>query len=137
MTADELIDYLTMLSWSALCGIVEVNGSPGAVPSEPAPVAHPSCLTERMSEPLDLPSLWSHEPHEHLKFRPGDLVADIDADATPVSAATSKMRRPCRRSAMSASPSCRRSSTRTAAPVITDRCCSCCRGWTPPARAAS
>ncbi|UXA18629.1 TetR/AcrR family transcriptional regulator [Mycobacterium sp. SMC-4] len=27
MTADELIDYLTMLSWSALCGIVEVNGS--------------------------------------------------------------------------------------------------------------
>ncbi|WP_183466719.1 TetR/AcrR family transcriptional regulator [Mycolicibacterium iranicum] len=27
MTSDELIDYLTMLSWSALCGIVEVNGS--------------------------------------------------------------------------------------------------------------
>ncbi|MGP4057657.1 TetR/AcrR family transcriptional regulator [Mycobacterium sp. 4D054] len=27
MTAEELIDYLTMLSWSALCGIVEVNGS--------------------------------------------------------------------------------------------------------------
>ena len=26
-TADDLIDYLTMLSWSALCGIVEVNGS--------------------------------------------------------------------------------------------------------------
>lgn len=36
-----------------------------------------------MSETLDLPSLWSHEPHEHLKFRPGDLVADIDAEATP------------------------------------------------------
>jgi AcrR family transcriptional regulator len=27
MSADELIDYLTMLSWNALCGIVEVNGS--------------------------------------------------------------------------------------------------------------
>lgn len=27
MSSDELIDYLTMLSWSALCGIVEVNGS--------------------------------------------------------------------------------------------------------------
>jgi AcrR family transcriptional regulator len=27
MTADELIDYLTMLSWSALCGIVEAAGS--------------------------------------------------------------------------------------------------------------
>lgn len=31
----------------------------------------------------DLPKLWSHEPHRHLQFRPGDLVADIDADATP------------------------------------------------------
>ena len=27
MSSDELIDYLTMLSWSALCGIVEVGGS--------------------------------------------------------------------------------------------------------------
>ena len=27
MTADELIDYLTMLCWNALCGIVEVGGS--------------------------------------------------------------------------------------------------------------
>jgi AcrR family transcriptional regulator len=27
MSADELIDYLTMLSWSALCGIVVVGGS--------------------------------------------------------------------------------------------------------------
>ena len=27
MTSDELIDYLTMLSWNALCGIVEVGGS--------------------------------------------------------------------------------------------------------------
>ncbi|MDT5073133.1 MAG: hypothetical protein QOH82_2453, partial [Mycobacterium sp.] len=27
MTADELIDYLTMLSWNALRGIVEANGS--------------------------------------------------------------------------------------------------------------
>ncbi len=27
MSSDELIDYLAMLSWSALCGIVEVGGS--------------------------------------------------------------------------------------------------------------
>lgn len=27
MSSDELIDYLTMLCWSALCGIVEVGGS--------------------------------------------------------------------------------------------------------------
>jgi AcrR family transcriptional regulator len=27
MTSDQLIDYLTMLSWNALCGIVEVDGS--------------------------------------------------------------------------------------------------------------
>jgi hypothetical protein len=27
MSADDLIDYLTMLSWSALRGIVEVGGS--------------------------------------------------------------------------------------------------------------
>ncbi|TFV54796.1 polyphosphate kinase 2 family protein [Mycobacterium sp. PS03-16] len=31
----------------------------------------------------DLPALWSHEPHEHLRFRPGDKVADIDTSATP------------------------------------------------------
>ncbi|AFM15400.1 polyphosphate:nucleotide phosphotransferase, PPK2 family [Mycolicibacterium chubuense NBB4] len=27
--------------------------------------------------------MWSHEPHEKLKFRLGDKVADIDVDATP------------------------------------------------------
>lgn len=37
MTADELIDYLTMLSWSALCGIVEVNGSLEAFRQSPHP----------------------------------------------------------------------------------------------------
>ncbi|WP_197378334.1 polyphosphate kinase 2 family protein [Mycolicibacterium mengxianglii] len=31
----------------------------------------------------DLPSLWTHEPHHILTFRPGDKVADIDAGATP------------------------------------------------------
>ncbi|MGZ8803218.1 MAG: PPK2 family polyphosphate kinase, partial [Mycobacterium sp.] len=36
-----------------------------------------------MTEPLDLPSLWTHEPHSHLMFRPGDKVGDIDSDATP------------------------------------------------------
>ncbi len=36
-----------------------------------------------MSELSDLPSLWSHEPHVELMFRPGDRVRDIDARATP------------------------------------------------------
>ncbi|MDX1871684.1 polyphosphate kinase 2 family protein [Mycolicibacterium sp. 120266] len=31
----------------------------------------------------DLPALWTHEPHTHLEFTPGDLVAAIDPDATP------------------------------------------------------
>lgn len=37
MTSDELIDYLTMLSWSALCGIVEVGGSLDKFRGEPHP----------------------------------------------------------------------------------------------------
>ena len=37
MTSAELIDYLTMLCWSALCGIVEVGGSLDAFRSEPHP----------------------------------------------------------------------------------------------------
>ncbi|MGE2729391.1 polyphosphate kinase 2 family protein [Mycolicibacterium vaccae] len=36
-----------------------------------------------MSEGLELPTQWTHEPHTELMFRPGDQVADIDADATP------------------------------------------------------
>lgn len=36
-----------------------------------------------MSELSDLPSLWTHEPHVELMFRPGDTIHDIDADATP------------------------------------------------------
>jgi PPK2 family polyphosphate:nucleotide phosphotransferase len=36
-----------------------------------------------MSRDIELPTLWSHEPHVHLRFRPGDKVADIDASATP------------------------------------------------------
>lgn len=46
MTADELIDYLTMLSWNALCGIVEVGGSLdkfNAMP-HPSPVLPPKLL---------------------------------------------------------------------------------------------
>lgn len=31
----------------------------------------------------DLPSLWTHEPHKHLEFKPGLRVSDIDPDATP------------------------------------------------------
>ena len=37
MTSDELIDYLTMLSWSALCGIVEVAGSLEKFRGQPHP----------------------------------------------------------------------------------------------------
>jgi hypothetical protein len=37
ISADELIDYLTMLSWNALCGIVEVDGSLEAFRSAPHP----------------------------------------------------------------------------------------------------
>lgn len=36
-----------------------------------------------MSDNPDLPALWSHSPHLHLRFRPGDKVADIDHRATP------------------------------------------------------
>ncbi|ANE82342.1 polyphosphate kinase [Mycobacterium adipatum] len=31
----------------------------------------------------ELPALWSHEPHNHLRFEPGDKVSEIDAEATP------------------------------------------------------
>jgi hypothetical protein len=37
MNADDLIDYLTMLSWSALRGIVEVGGSLEKFNSMPHP----------------------------------------------------------------------------------------------------
>jgi PPK2 family polyphosphate:nucleotide phosphotransferase len=36
-----------------------------------------------MSPNSELSALWSHEPHVHLRFRPGAKVADIDASATP------------------------------------------------------
>jgi PPK2 family polyphosphate:nucleotide phosphotransferase len=31
----------------------------------------------------DLPSLWTHEPHDVLAFRPGDKVSDVDTSSTP------------------------------------------------------
>jgi len=37
MSSAELIDYLTMLCWNALCGIVEVGGSLAAFNSQPHP----------------------------------------------------------------------------------------------------
>src|SRR5262249_19194767 len=37
MSTDELIDYLTMLSWSALCGIVEAGGSLEKFRDQPHP----------------------------------------------------------------------------------------------------
>lgn len=36
-----------------------------------------------MTDTPELPALWSHEPHLHLQFRPGDKVADINTNATP------------------------------------------------------
>ncbi|MGE2689317.1 TetR/AcrR family transcriptional regulator [Mycolicibacterium pulveris] len=50
MSADELIDYLTMLSWNALCGIVEVGGSLQRFREQP----HPSPVLPMLpSQPLD------------------------------------------------------------------------------------
>ena len=37
MTAEQLIDYLTLLSWSALRGIVEVGGSLAEFNAQPHP----------------------------------------------------------------------------------------------------
>jgi hypothetical protein len=37
MSSDDLIDYLTMLTWNALCGIVEVGGSLATFRSQPHP----------------------------------------------------------------------------------------------------
>jgi AcrR family transcriptional regulator len=48
MSSDELIDYLTMLSWSALCGIVEVGGSREKFNSAP----HPSPILPAL-EPVE------------------------------------------------------------------------------------
>jgi AcrR family transcriptional regulator len=45
MSTDELIDYLTMLSWNALCGIVEVGGSLEEFNAQP----HPSPVPPRLS----------------------------------------------------------------------------------------
>jgi PPK2 family polyphosphate:nucleotide phosphotransferase len=36
-----------------------------------------------MSIDSDLPSLWTHEPHAHLRFRPGEKIGDIATNATP------------------------------------------------------
>jgi AcrR family transcriptional regulator len=46
MGADELIDYLTMLSWNALCGIVEVGGSLDKfrAMAHPSPILPPQLL---------------------------------------------------------------------------------------------
>ena len=48
MTTDELIDYLTMLWWNALCGIVEVGGSLQKFREQPhpSPILPPQLLAE-------------------------------------------------------------------------------------------
>ncbi|AKK30213.1 TetR/AcrR family transcriptional regulator [Mycobacterium sp. EPa45] len=45
MTSDELIDYLTMLCWNALCGIVEAGGSLDRFSSGPHPSPELPTLT--------------------------------------------------------------------------------------------
>ena len=45
MSTDELIDYLTMLSWNALCGIVEVGGSLEKFRADAASVAGAAATT--------------------------------------------------------------------------------------------
>jgi AcrR family transcriptional regulator len=47
MSSDELIDYLTMLSWNALRGIVEVNGSREKFNTEPHPSPIPPAVRTR------------------------------------------------------------------------------------------
>jgi hypothetical protein len=49
MTSDELIDYLTMLCWNALCGIVEVGGSREKFNAQP----HPSPIPPTESPPTN------------------------------------------------------------------------------------
>jgi PPK2 family polyphosphate:nucleotide phosphotransferase len=36
-----------------------------------------------MSAVSDLPDLWTHEPHAHLAFKPGQSIAELDTNATP------------------------------------------------------
>lgn len=44
MTTDELIDYLTMLSWNGLCGVVETSGSLENFNAQPHPPPVPPQL---------------------------------------------------------------------------------------------
>ena len=116
MSSDELIDYLTMLSWNALCGIVEVGGSLEKFRRNGTPVADPAAtIAQTMSKSDDLPD-------------------PVDARATRLSGVSrrrqgrrhrhqrdpglrgqeGRRRRRCSRSATSDSPNCRRCSTPTA-----------------------
>ncbi|ODR11892.1 TetR family transcriptional regulator [Mycolicibacillus koreensis] len=52
MSSDELIDYLTMLSWSAMVGIVEIGGSLEKFNAQP----HPSPIVPPMSDIPQAPS---------------------------------------------------------------------------------
>ena len=64
ITAEEPIDYLQMMCWNALCGIVEVGGSRekfNALPIRRPRFPHAGGL---------MAATWSHEPHKVLKFRP-------------------------------------------------------------------
>ncbi|MGL4304959.1 MAG: TetR/AcrR family transcriptional regulator [Mycobacteriaceae bacterium] len=44
MTANQLIDYLTMLAWNAIKGILEISGSVEAFTSQPHPTPVPNSL---------------------------------------------------------------------------------------------
>jgi len=51
MSSAELIDYLTMLCWSSLCGIVEVGGSLAQFNSRPHPSPVPPARAALAAEP--------------------------------------------------------------------------------------
>ena len=116
MSSDELIDYLTMLSWSALCGIVEVGGSLEKFREmpHPSPIL-PRTVAQEMSKSDDLPGLWTHEPHDHAGV-PRRRQGRRHRHQRHAGVQGQEGRRPrrCRPSATNASPSCRRCCTPTA-----------------------
>ena len=141
MSADELIDYLTMLSWNALCGIVEVGGSLEKfreVP-HPSPILPPRLLDDDDQLDPTCRRLWTHEPHVHLVFRAGrqgrrhrhrTRPRGFEGNKSDAPTLQDERNDPLRRTAGDALRQQQIAATRV-------RCCWCCRAWTPRARAAS
>ena len=139
MSSDELIDYLTMLSWNALCGIVEVGGSLEKFTGNGTPVAAPAAtIAQTMSKSDELPDPWTHEPHDFLVYREGDRIEDVDTRATPGfkgNKSDAADLQPERNERFAELQEMLYANSR--AQATTSRCCWCCRAWTPQARAGS